>query len=110
MVSLPIEVVILSVVVSGITQVLKYVSGKFKVDWDAEVAQITAAVIASALSLLSGAHLPLGIGAILVSVVSQAGPGLTAVLIAGGSYVAHDLAGILQSLLQVLQARLPARK
>ena len=92
---------------AGLTQAIKYVTEKFPTDWSAEVTQIVAAVIASALALSASLHLPLGLNQIVILLVNQLGPALTAVLLTAGSYAAHDAAAVLQGIVSLLRAKFP---
>lgn len=96
--SLPIVGLVLSAVVALLTQLLKYLSGKAGADWSAEASQISASIVAS-LMVLAKDFLPIYLQPFVGIVVGQLGVPLTAALVAAGSFVIHDLVGIVQGIL-----------
>jgi len=102
--SLPIVLLLLSGVVAVLTQIAKYLAEKAGPAWSAEVPQVVAAVIAS-LMLLAKDFLPPYLQLFVGAVISNLGMPLSAALLAGGSFVIHNLAGIVAGLLALLPKR-----
>jgi hypothetical protein len=96
--SLPIVGLLLAAVVSLLTQLLKYLSGKAGMDWSAEVAQIAAALIAT-LGVLAKDFLPIYLQPFVGMLLNSLGAPLSAALLAAGALVIHDLVGIVQGIL-----------
>lgn len=101
---LPIELLVLSALVSILTQGVKYLGEKAIPDWDAEVPQVVAAVLSSAV-MLAKQYLPASVQAWADQLIASLGAPLSAALVTAGAYVIHNVAGILQGLLALLPAR-----
>jgi len=95
--------VLAPIITAAITQTGKFLVELSGVNVSAVAAQIAAWVVATALSVIAQAHLPIYLGPVL----QAAQPIITGAVATALSFVAHDLAAALQGIMAWLQRFVP---